>query len=238
MFIPYFNTPDNYHKFYRDIKIANGFCMNCNKPLSFRHIYCDHCNSRKLLIDGLEGKRVRLGSVGKDTTNYQQYLHWSIFQCNVHINYRGKKEDRIKARVSKTAMNVATTRLRNALSCTKYTWLGKEHYNNKHNRAIYKEIKEVRNIDKRLVYNILLYYISYHLNNNNEFKTFVHFQTSMLNNLLINVENTYIRVKRPDNIQYFQHKRKGNSNKYWYWLFKEIDALVKPLMNEIIGEIY
>jgi len=59
----------------------------------------------------------------------------------------------------------------------------------------------------------------------------------MMHNLLINVENTYIRVHRPENFKYFNQRRKNNTAKYWYWLFKEIDDIARPLMNEIIEAI-
>jgi len=212
--------------------------MNCSKPLTHRHILCFSCRVRKLYVKGLEDKRVKIGQVGRNTTNYQQYLHWSFFKCNVHVNYRGIKEDRIKAKVSDKAIEVATLKLHRALSCHKYTWLGKKYLNNNHNREIYSKVENVRNIQKRLVYNLLLYYISYHIENNPEFKTFVHFQASMLNNLLINVENTHIRVNRPKDFKYFDQKRNINKAKYWYWLFTEVDNIMKPLMNEVIGSIY
>jgi len=237
MFIPYFNTPDNYHKYNHDLKVANGYCLNCNKPLKWKHIYCENCGSRKMFSDGLEGSRVTLGLVGHNVINYQQYLHRSIFDCNALDKYRGVKEDRIKAKVSKKAMNTATIRLRRALSCSKFVYLGKTHYNNKHNVKIYNQVKDVRNIDKRLVYNIAMYYISYHIENNPQFKTFIHFQTSMLNNLLINVENTHLRVNKPTDLLYSYSYRKNNIAKYWYWLFTEVDSIMQPVMNDIIDSI-
>ena len=211
--------------------------MNCNKPLTYKYIYCSNC-TYKLFSDGLEGKRVRLGQVGLDVINHQQYLHRSIFKCNVLDKYRGLKEDRIKSKVTMKSINIATTRLSRALSCNKYTYNEKIHTNNRHNTSIYKAISDVRNIDKRLIYNILMYYISYHINNNHDFKSFIHFQTSMMNNLLINIERTYIRNNQDVNIKYFKFKRTNNSNKYWYWLFEEIDSLIQPLMNEIIMSNY
>lgn len=237
MFNPYFNTPDNYHKYAQDLLVANGYCLNCNAPLRIRHTLCGKCMKTGLFYDGFEDSRVKIGSVGRDTINYQQYLHRSIFDCNVHFKYRGTKEERIKARVSKKAMNKATIRLNTALSSVKYTYNEVQYHNNKHNRKIYNSVKDVRNIQERLIYNVLLYYIAYHIDNNIQFKSFVHFQVSMMHNLLINVENTHIRIHRPENFKYFNQRRKNNTAKYWYWLFKEIDSIVNPLMNEIIESI-
>ena len=237
MFKPYFNTKENYHRFREDIKIANGYCLNCQKPLTHRHMYCSGCIRNKLFIDGFEGSRVTFGDVGIDTIPFQQFLHRSIFDCNVFVDYRGKKEDRLKAKISKKTLNRATIRLNKALSCAKYTYNNKEYFNNKHNREIYMQVKDVRNIQNRLIYNTLLYYISYHLNNNTQFKTFVPFQTSMLHNLLINVENTHIRVNRPENRRYYNQKRKSNKAKYWYWLFEEVDSIIEPLLYEVIDSI-
>ena len=238
MFIPYFNIKENYHLFNQQRKEANGYCLNCNRPIPGKFVYCGACNTRKLMIDGLEGTRVRIGMVGRDTINYQQYLHRSIFKCNVHIDYRGNKQDRVKARVSDEAMKVATTRLHRVLSCNKYTYNEKEYLNNQHNRNNYISIQDTRNIDKRLIYNILLYYISYHINNNHDFKTEIHFQTSMMQNLLINIETTYIRLNQEVDTFNFQHMRKTNRNTYWYWLYEEINSIIQPLMSELILNIH
>lgn len=238
MFIPHFNTPDNYKKTWQQLKEANGYCLNCNKPVNAAHIYCSSCNNNKLFVDGLEKTRVRIGDVGQDTINYQQYLHRSIFGCNVLAKYRGEVKDRIKAKVKQETLRLSTMRLKRVLSATSFDWLGKNYKTEPYKVNIYNQIKHVRNIDKRLVYNILLYYISYHLNNNSQFKTFIHFQTSMMQNIFINIENTHYRVNKPELKLEDRNKRKYYINKYWYWLFKEIDAIAQPLMKDIIDVIY
>lgn len=235
MFIPYFNTKDNYIKYNRDIKIANGYCLNCNKPLNNRVVYCSGC-TKKLLTKGLEDKRVKLGEVGRNTINYQQYLHRSFFDCNVHIDYRGEKNDRIKARVSKSKLKSASIKLDKMLLAKDFRYNGKTYKRNDYNIDMYKSIMHVRNIKERLIYNILLYYISYHIENNHSFKTFVHFQTSMIQNLLINIENTSVRVNKA-NVKFSNQKRNRNNSKFYYWFFTEIDKIIKPLMNEVIESI-
>ena len=122
--------------------------------------------------------------------------------------------------------------------CNKYTYNEKEYLNNQHNRNNYISIQDTRNIDKRLIYNILLYYISYHINNNHDFKTEIHFQTSMMQNLLINIETTYIRLNQEVDTFNFQHMRKTNRNTYWYWLYEEINSIIQPLMSELILNIH
>ena len=238
MFIPHFNTPDNYKKTWEQVKEANGYCLNCNKPLNIAVVYCSNCNTKRLFTDGLEKTRVRIGDVGQNTINYQQYLHRSFFGCNVLSKYRGIKEDRIKAKVKPETLRKATIRLRRVLSAKSFDWLGKNWKTEPYKVSVYNQIKNVRNIDKRLIYNILLYYISYHLNNNSQFKTYIHFQTSMMQNIFINIENTHYRVNKPELKLEDRNKRKYHTNKYWYWLFKEIDAIAQPLMKEIINEVY
>lgn len=237
MFIPYYNTQDNLKQYNIDLKIANKHCLVCNKPLVKHYLYCGRCN-KELLQNGLEGSRVKFGTVGRSTIPYQQYLHRSIFGCNVNLAYRGLKEERKKARITTKSMELAEIKLHKILSCNTFTYRDKVHTNNKHNKEIYLAIQDTRNLRKRLIYNTLLYYIAYHIDDNQEFKTFVHFQTSMLHNLLINIENTYIRKNRDVETRFFHQKRRyHNSNKYWYWLFTEIDKIIKPLMEELIDTL-
>jgi len=235
MFIPYYNTPDNYSKYNQDIKVANGYCLNCNKPLTYKAIYCTNC-THKLFDKGLEDSRVTIGMAGRNAINYQQSLHRSIFGCNAHIDYRGLKENRIYTRVSKEAMHIATTKLRRTLLSKSYVYLGKRRQVNKYSRELYEQILDVRNLDKRIIYNILLFYISYHIENNHEFKSFVHFQVSMLHRILIDIEWIYKRINNTLPPRFSGRGR--HIAKYWYWLFNEIDSTIKPLMNEIISDIY
>ena len=69
MFKPYFNTKDNYPKYVEDLKRANGFCLNCNKPLTYKHILCNNCRTAGLYYDGLEDSRVKFGAVGRSVIN-------------------------------------------------------------------------------------------------------------------------------------------------------------------------
>ena len=220
---PYFTTPDNYSRYNEDIKKFDGYCRLCSKPIKYKHLYCPRC-IKKLKKSGQEENRVTIGVVGRSTIPYQQYLHRSFFGCNVHIDYRGAKEERLTARVSKELVISQSKRLDALLM----------KHNNEHKQH-YIQIRDIRNISRRLLYNITLYYIAYHIDGSKDFKSYVHFQASMMQNLLINIENTVIRTNKET---FVFHRARGNYPlRYYYDLFSQINKIVTPILKEMVESI-
>ena len=229
---PLWNTTDNHTKSNIIRQQSAGYCLNCNKPQTASFTYCSTCNT-ELIRSGLERKRVRIGQVGRDTVNYQQYLHRIFFDCNAPVAYRGIKEDRIKVRIPKDTIERATLQLHNLLRDNSYTYNDKKiNKRNYPHTKLYNTISDIKNIPKRLLYNIVLYHLSYYHNDNPEFISMAHFQSSMIQNLLINIENIHLRTQDylPEESKKTRYKY---VNKYYYWLYERITSVVSNVIGDM-----
>lgn len=213
------------------IKNSNGECMECFKPIEVKkYLYCANCRHR-MKLTGFERKRVKFGEVGETTINYQQFLHIKFFGCNAHIDYRGKKENRIKNNIKPETIEKAVLKIQNIFK-PKFKYNHKYYNTPKALLDVHQEIKDVRNIHKRLLYNALLYYIAYHVEKNKSFNTELHFQASMMQFFLIHIESTYIRTTKKK-LPFFNRKRGNFSTKFYYALYREINNAITPLLGEL-----
>ena len=172
----------------RLLKEANGYCLNCNRVLSYsRHYLCSRCIVQ-LKTKGLEDKRVSFRSVGLNTINYQQRLHRVFFGCNAPLAYRGNKEDRIVTSLSQETINKACAILHNYLLNTTTI---------KRQKDIYLLIKDSRNTLRRILYSLSLYAISYHILNNKDFRSESHYLSSINRQLDNDMMRMYVRM-HPD----------------------------------------
>ena len=225
---------DNHSKYNELLKQLDGYCKSCARPITFRTPYCSGC-SKRLMIDGLEKHRVRFGSVGKMTVNYQQYLHRSFFGCNAPSEYRGKKEDRIKIKIDDRLINIAENKIYRLMTQRSFVYLGKDYYRTGSHRKLLKEICEMKNnIAKRLVYNTTLYFIAYYLENNKAFMSDAHFNASMIYSLHTNIERNYIRLTGYKH-NTFRDDKYSMSNKQYYWLLQEITLIIEPILEMCVS---
>jgi hypothetical protein len=190
--------------------------------------------SKKLLISGLEPQRVKIGEVGSSTINYQQYLHRLFFGCNVLYKYRGLREDRIKTTITVADVALAEKKLNKMLLSNTFVYK-QNHIDKSGNHVyLYNEIIDVRNVTKRLLYNILLYYISYYIIENQSFRSDAHFNSSMIYNLHTNIENIYIRTKNKK-LPYQKSVKYNIPSKQYYWLFDNINNLISNMLVKCIS---
>jgi len=230
-FTPIFPIPDNYKLYIIQLQTCQRHCLNCNRPLVIKHNLCKKCHI-KLLETGLEQKRITSGEVGRQTIPYQQYLHTSFFNCNVHYNYRGIKEDRIKARVKKQTLNTATTKIRNLLSRDTYTYQNKTYDIRTDIQHKFIELTGTPNLCKRLLYQVTLYYICYHINNK-LFKSEAHFYASVYHNLLSTVRSRHCRITREK-----KSMKKLEKSKHYYYTILELNKILTPVLRDIANSIY
>jgi len=142
---------------------------------------CVPCK-RKFVKSGYEEKRITFGQVGRSMIPHQQSLHTRFFDCNAPLAYRGIKEERIYYKIDKSIINSQSRILNSFL---------REELRNKHG-YLYRHIP---NISKRLLYNTTLFFLHYIYTKKNQlFKTHIHLQASLVNMLLIQIENTYLRT--------------------------------------------
>ena len=239
---PYFFTPNNIPKLRQDVKEkSDGYCECCIKPISYsKYLYCSDC-FRMLFITGQEKKRVKLGDVGLDVVNWQMSLSKSFFKRKgAHIStaypplkYRGRSEDRLSYTLEPMQIDIATTKLRNILLAQEYIWNNKKYYiRNNMIHIAYDNIKEVRNIDKRLLYNLVLYFISYYINNNSSFKSYPHFISSCVHAMFNHIKRTVIRTNI-DKQEYLSSLPIHHTSKYYYWLHQSIHNIVEPIVSHI-----
>ncbi len=226
-----FFTKDNLKSYKHMVSINTGHCDNCNKPIYAKLLYCSAC-MYILKANGLEQDRVKIGAVGRDTVNYQQYLHTKFFGCNAPVAYRGLRENRLPNHIQELTIKKAIIKLNKLLSSETYRYHNKKYTYPPRHRDIYSQIITVRNITRRLLYNILLYHISFHITNNKEFRTTMHFQASMFQNIFINMENTHVRVNK-GNIMYAQKERKQYRTKFYYHILENVNKIIQPLLSEM-----
>lgn len=161
-------------------------CKHCFKPINYsRALVCNEC-SRRIKADGFNHHRVRLGSVGANTTPYQQHLHTKFFKCNAPVEYRGTKANRVY----------------NSLE-SKHILSHVSPFNNRLNQLLpknmlwlYNQVRHLRNFNLRLIYNITLYHIDYHILRSSHYNNEEHFTSSMVQTLFNHILTSYCRTNR------------------------------------------
>lgn len=204
------------------MKMANGYCLECQKPLNYKHYLCQNCITQ-LKLNGLEVKRVGYKEVGLSTINYQQYLHRLFFGCNAPYIYRGNKEERIKTNIKKETINKACDILHNYLL----------HSSDNQMKILYKDIQDLRNTQRRLLYSITLYAISYYIEENKSFKHKAHYQASIVKQLDNDIKRMFIRTNYKDPkrlITQSVYHRTLTQNKE---IYKAISKAVSILLLEV-----
>ncbi|MGB1226429.1 MAG: hypothetical protein ACPG9K_00945 [Poseidonibacter sp.] len=230
---PYFITSDKISQYKQDMKTFDWHCTECQKKMYKKKLYCTRCLIR-LHSYGFEQERVMLGEVGINTINYQQYLHRKFFGCNANIKYRGNIKSRIKNNINNTTIEEAAYKIKLLLEEKEYTYRSK--LNKKHPKLleIYNNVSSVRNIHKRLVYNLLLYFIDYYILENKSYKSLAHFQASVTTNLFVNIENTHIRLHKGNTLRKIRKHRLVDSGFGFYpYIYERIHSIISKILVEI-----
>ena len=183
--------------------------------------------------DGLEKHRVRLGSVGEDTKNYQQYLHRIFFGCNAPVKYRANINERVKVKLDKNIVAYASHKLHSVLYDARFRYLEKDYIANRYFNNKYRAIFTARNSAVRLLYNMVLYYISYYINENNEFKSDAHFYSSMMYNLYTNIDTIAYRIYKLPLTNSRDEKYKISAKQHYYVL-ESMDSIINEMLVQIV----
>lgn len=200
---------------------SNHLCLECNKPLKYRHYLCTSC-IKKLRLSGLEVNRVGYKQVGLSTVNYQQYLHRSMFNCNAPFEYRGLRLNRIVSKVSQSTIDKSCKLLENYfLYQTKVT----------QQQDLYLAVKDYRNTNRRLLYSITLYAISYFILNNKDFKSFCHFQASICRQLDNDLVRMNIRIHR---VKVEKNNTRDRTMKDMIKQYKVIELAITNMLVELV----
>lgn len=174
------------NKYYALKKLDVGCCLECRRPKRNWHYLCTTCMA-KLKNTGLELKRVSFREVGQNVINYQQHLHRAFFGCNVGLDYRGLKENRKKYVIPQEDIDKASVILSRYLSVTT---------KNAQQKELYLSVKDLRNTNRRLLYSITLYAISYFIEDYKEFKSFAHYQASICRQLDNDIVRMFMRTHK------------------------------------------
>jgi len=223
-FTPFWNelTPEHIEQHTKYRQLAQGLCLNCNKPLGNSRAYlCNRCYE-KLLVLGLEPNFVSFGHVGQTTINYQQHLHRRLFGCNVGYIYRGLAEDRLRCDFIKdSTIETACAKLRQYLS--------KDRLHSKR----YHEIKNIKNFEKRILFTQLLYAIAYYIEDDKAFKSKVHYQATVIHRVYVDVMRLCKRIKCNTHGAKGYFKELRNTKQMideWHM----INKIVTPLLVEVV----
>lgn len=227
MFTPTFMLPENYKEYIKQKQQASGYCLNCNRP-TVRNL-CSYCLAQ-LKLRGLEKKRIPIKLVGDTTINYQQYLHTSFFNCNAPLEYRGLKENRIKIKLNQETITRASKAISNLFSKDTYTYRGKTYKVKTDIHQKYIEIQSTKNLDRRILYYITLYYVCYYIENKH-FMSEAHFYSSMIHSTLSEIRGRHYKLTKIK-----RSYRRTDIMKYHLHLIQQINKLMNPLLIEIVKD--
>jgi hypothetical protein len=204
------------------LKLANGYCLECQKPLIYKHYLCTNCINQ-LKVNGLEHRRVSYKTVGLSTINYQQHLHRKFFKCNAPYQYRGLKENRIKTNIKEETIDKSCDILHNYLLSSLDNQIP----------ILYKDIHHLRNTQRRLLYSILLYGISYYILEIKDFKHKAHYQASIVKMLDNDIKRMWIRTNYKETEKILKrsvYHRTLTQNKE---IYTAISKAIAPLLLEV-----
>ena len=187
-------------EYFNYIKLANGHCLECEKPVNRRAYLCAKCSLR-LAGTGLS-KRVYFTKISEITINYIQHLHRTFFKCNAPYKHRGLKEQRIKNHIKQETIDELCRKLDIELQNPK---LGRIP-------ELYNQIKNTPNLLRRLLYNMTLYGIAYYIYNHKSFENEAVYQASQTRMLENQIKRTFIRLNQNKEGDYSYIKRKGYNN--------------------------
>lgn len=207
----------------RYMKLSNGYCLECQKPISKHHYLCTNCMT-ELKLNGLENKRVGYKEVGLITINYQQSIHRKLFKCNAPYQYRGIKENRIRTKIKESTILHAVEKLDNYLS---------NQTTDTKTMELYLQIKKEKNAQRRIMYSLILYSVAYFILDAKAFKHKSHFQASIVKQLDNEVKRIYIK-------KYFNQNDFLKGTKPYYRtlatnreIFNSILNIIKPILLEL-----
>ena len=222
---PIWNDLSSEHKKIHNkaMKESNGYCIECQKPVTFKHYLCNVC-IRNLKLTGLEQTRVGYKQVGLETINYQQYLHRAYFKCNAPYEYRGIYEDRLRTSITQEHINTATNILHNSLLNLPDCQL----------KTLYIKIQDMRNCQRRLLYGITLYGLAYYILESKSFKHKTHYQASIVKQLENDIKRMYIRT----HINNIDPKHDIESAKHRTLLLsKQLYNIISKTLNGVIPNL-
>jgi len=208
------------------VQITN-YCSECQRPLYSFYKVCVPCK-RRFVKNGYEDKRITFGEVGRSMIPHQQSLHTKFFSCNAPLAYRGTREDRIYYRIDTKIINSQSRALHSYLYDLK----------NKHG-YLYRKISTIPNISKRLLYNATLFSLHYIYNKENQlFKTHIHLQSSVVNMVLIQIENIYLRTQdnSREELKFIYQDRLNYSTGVHKRLYNQIEVCVDKIIGGLESE--
>ena len=220
---PFWCIPRNYKRYKEIVKTYDGYCYDCQKPMKrYFNIRCDMCNWR-LIYRGGERNPVTFGQVGESVVNYQQYLHRSMFGINAAYKYRGKKEDRIDYRLDSSVMDVVSVKI------DKYILGVKNDYTD-----LYLKCKDKNsNMPTRILYNLILYYTSYYVENSHIWQSEASFMSAVTNVFHHTIYRRYMQLYREVPDYSMRYKRTSYGIRYTYRTFEFIDSIMENVMVDL-----
>jgi len=205
------------------VKIAQGYCLECQRPFKHKHYLC-YKHVKQLYNTGMEHK-IPSATINKLTENYQQYLHRKFFGCNVIITHRGLKQNRIKTNITTEQILTAATQLRIKLSNKQYFY----------HPVIqtYLLTDPNTNIDKRIIYNTLLSYIAYYISKDNPFIHEAHFKSHIVSRTIYPIRTFAFKTLPREDNPFANTKADGKPELYRH-IFNTINNCITPLLVEIV----
>lgn len=232
---PFFVTSDMTKAFY-DLRRSNPErrCMECRQPTYRKTVYCTKCLIN-LYSKGLENEKIIFKEVGIRTIPYQQHLHRKFFGCNANVEYRGIKEHRVPNNIKEKTILLAQKKVHLLMTSPTHRYRKKLRTKPSMILDMYEDVKHIRNIDRRLVYNMLLYYIDYYILESKVYLSYAHFQASVTSHFFQYFERNYIRTnENTKKIKGIRRERLTGCNFTLYpYIFEQMDKHIKQLLLEI-----
>lgn len=205
----------------------DNYCRECQRPVYSFYKVCVPCK-RRFIKNGYQDKRVTFGEVGRAMIPHQQSLHTKFFDCNAPVAYRGKREERIYYKIDQRIVNSQSRVLHSYLF----------ELNNKHG-YLYRKISSTPNISKRLLYNATLFFLHYvYIKENQLFNTHLHLQASIVNMILIQIENTYLRIFKDskEQLSFIHQQRVSYKRSVYTKLYNQIEECSDRIIDGLNSE--
>jgi len=209
----FWNIKRNHHK-YKDLcrEHDGEHCYECNRPMRNFNIRCPTC-ARKLATHGMEEETITFRELGEVTRNYQYYLFYAIYGYAIGSKHRGKREDRIKANITKDSINKAMNKIDELI----------KSYDNDHKRMYMLLLERNRPIKEKLIFNLILHFLAYH--NTDIFKSEAHFMATTMRNFTTSINRIYwMETKEKARIKVTSY-----GVKYKYRIYEQLEDMMSKL---------
>lgn len=165
------------------------YCENCNKPLTVTHFkLCSLCH-QKYVFKSINEPNISTSKVKYNTIEYMYFLSKAVRQYTPNKEQSGQRATRVPISVPEATVDRSLVLMERAI----ITYMGEYH------SEVFKVLHANDNkFLRRILFNVCLYFIAYHIKPISLFLSEQNFITSLINSIYLEIRRTQFKHYKKD----------------------------------------